>query len=72
MQYQKGNYTISIGLLEDAVKKVPQNAQYRYHLGMALSAAGDHDRAKAELRKALELNLRGNDAQQAQQALAKL
>ena len=72
IQYKKGNYSIAIGLLDDAVKKVPQNAQYRYHLGMALSAAGDHDRAKVELKKALELKLQGDDAQQAQQTLAKL
>ena len=39
---------------------------------MALSGAGDQERAKKELKKALELNLRGDDAQQAQQTLAKL
>jgi Flp pilus assembly protein TadD len=72
VQYRKGNYSIAIGLLDEAVKKNPESAQYRYHLGMALSAAGDNDRAKAELRKALELNLRGDDAQQAQSTLAKL
>ena len=72
IQYKKGNYSIAIGLLDDAVKKAPQSAQYRYHLGMALSAGGDHTRAKEELKKSLELNLRGDDAQQAQQALAKL
>ncbi len=72
VQYKRGNYSIAIGLLDEAVKKNPQSAQYRYHLGMALSAAGDHDRAKAELQKALELKLQGDDAQQAQSALAKL
>ena len=72
MQYKRGNYSIAIGLLDEAVKKNPQSAQYRYHLGMALSAAGDHDRAKVELQKALTLNLGGDDAQQAQLTLAKL
>jgi Flp pilus assembly protein TadD len=72
VQYRKGNYSIAVGLLDEAVKKNPQSAQYRYHLGMALSAAGDNSRAKAELQKALELNLRPDDAQQAQAALAKL
>ncbi len=72
VQYKKGNYSIAVGLLDDAVKKYPQNAQYRYHLGMALSGAGDNGRAKAELQKALELNLHGDDAKQAQSTLAKL
>ena len=72
VQYKKGNYSIAVGLLEDAVKRVPQSPQYRYHLGMALSAAGDPSRAKAELQKALDLKLQGDDAKQAQQALAKL
>jgi tetratricopeptide (TPR) repeat protein len=72
VQYKKGNYSIAVGLLDEAVKKYPQNPQYRYHLGMALSAAGDNGRAKAELQKALELNLHGDDAKQAQLTLAKL
>jgi len=72
VQYKKGNYAIAVSLLDEAVKKAPQSAQYRYHLGMALNATGDHVRAKEELKKSLELNLRGDDAQQAQQALAKL
>jgi Flp pilus assembly protein TadD len=72
VQYKKGNYSIAIGLLDEAVKKYPQSAQYRYHLGMALSAAGDNSRAKAELQKALDLKLQGDDAKLAQSTLSKL
>lgn len=72
IQYKKGNYRVSISLAEDAVKKDPQKADYRYHLGMALSGAGEKDRAKAELQKALQLNLKGTDAQEAQKTLASL
>jgi tetratricopeptide (TPR) repeat protein len=72
IQYKKGNYRVSISLAEDAVKKDPQRADYRYHLGMALRGAGEIDRAKTELQKALQLNLKGTDAQEAQKTLASL
>jgi tetratricopeptide (TPR) repeat protein len=72
IQYKKGNYRVSVSLAEDAVKKEPQKADYRYHLGMALKAAGERGRAKTELQKALELNLKGTDAQDAQKTLALL
>jgi tetratricopeptide (TPR) repeat protein len=72
IQYKKGNYQLSISLLEDALKANPQSAEFRYHLGMALNGAGDKGRAKAELQKALSLNLKGNEAQDAQQTLASL
>jgi len=74
IQYKKGNYIIAVGLLSDVVEKMPQSSEYRYHLGMALSAAGQKDKAKEELRKALQLAppLNHDDAKQAQDALAKL
>ena len=72
IQYKKGNYKVSVSLAEDAVKKQPQSAEYRYHLGMALSSAGDKDRAKSELEKALQLNLKGTEAEDAQKTLASL
>jgi tetratricopeptide (TPR) repeat protein len=72
IQYKKGNYRVSVSLAEDAVKKDPEKADYRYHLGMALHGAGETDRAKAELQKALQLNLKGADAQEAQKTLASL
>ena len=58
----------------EAVQKMPQSAEYRYHLGMALSGAGQKDKAKEELSKALQLAppLKGDDAKQAQDTLAKL
>ena len=74
IQYKKGNYIIAVGLLDEVVQKLPQNPEYRYHLGMALSGAGQKERAKEELRKALQLTppLDHDDAKQAQDALAKL
>ena len=72
IQYKKGNYHVSVALAEDAVKSRPEKADYRYHLGMALMGAGEPVRAKAELQKALQLNLKGTDAEQAQKTLASL
>jgi len=72
IQYKKGNYHVSVSLAEDAVKTRPEKADYRYHLGMALMGAGEPVRAKAELQKALQLNLKGADAEQAQKTLASL
>ena len=37
IQYKKGNYLIAVGLLTEVVNKLPQSAEYRYHLGMALN-----------------------------------
>ena len=74
IQYKKGNYATSVGLLSEVVQKVPQSAEYRYHLGMALNGAGQKDRAKEELSKALQMAppLGQSDAKQAQDTLAKL
>ena len=74
IQYRKGNYPVAVGLLSEVVQKVPQSAEYRYHLGMALSGAGQKNKAKEELSKALQLAppLSHDDAKQAQDTLAKL
>jgi tetratricopeptide (TPR) repeat protein len=72
VMYQRGNYTGAIPLLEDAVKKAPDSSQYHYHLGMALMAAGQKDRGRAQLQTALQMNtpLRPAEKEQAEQALA--
>jgi tetratricopeptide (TPR) repeat protein len=72
IQYKKGNYHVSVALAEDAVRKRPEKPDYRYHLGMALVGAGDRDRGRTELQKALQLNLKGADAEEAQKTLASL
>ena len=68
--YKKGNYSGAVPLLQECVEKAPKQASYRYHLGMALLAGGEKDKAKEQLEAALRLKLTGNDAQQARQALA--
>ena len=73
VMYQRGNYSGAIPLLEDAVKRAPESSQYHYHLGMALLAAGQKDRGRAQLQSALQMSvpLQPADKEQAQQALAR-
>jgi Tfp pilus assembly protein PilF len=71
VMYKKGNYSGAIPLLQDCIKKSPDSAQFRYHLGLALIAAGQKEPGKAQLQAALQMNkLRPPDREQAQQSLA--
>ena len=54
--YKKGNYTGAIPLLEECVKKSPDSAQFHYHLGLALIAAGQKQSGKTQLQSALGMN----------------
>jgi tetratricopeptide (TPR) repeat protein len=70
VMYKKGNYSGAIPLLQDCVKRSPDSAQYRYHLGLALIAAGQQEAGKTQLRAALQMNkLKAADQEQAKQAL---
>ena len=71
VMYKKGNYSGAIPLLEECVKKTPDSAQFRYHLGLALMAAGQKEPGKTQLQAALQMNkLRTAETEQARQALA--
>jgi tetratricopeptide (TPR) repeat protein len=54
--YHKGIYGSAISLLEEAVKKAPQDPSFHYHLGMAYQKAGNLARAREHLQRALEIN----------------
>jgi Tfp pilus assembly protein PilF len=70
VMYKKGNYAGAVPLLQDCVKRSPDSAQYRYHLGLALIAAGQKETGKTQLRAALQMNkLEAADTEQAKQAL---
>lgn len=71
VMYKKGDYTEAIPYLQDCVKKTPDSGQFRYHLGMALVAAGQKEQGKAALQAALKMNLDNADTQLARQALAR-
>lgn len=73
VMYKKGNYSGAIPLLEECVKKSPDSAQFHYHLGLALMAAGQKQSGKTQLQSALEMNnLRHADRSQADQALRQI
>lgn len=71
VMYKKGDYSGAIPYLQDCVKKSPETGQFKFHLGMALVAAGQKQQGKALLETALKMNLDSNDSEQARQALAR-
>jgi tetratricopeptide (TPR) repeat protein len=70
--YRKGAYALAIGLLTEAVKKLPQNPTYHYHLGLVYQKSGDQARAKIHLSRALELDPNYSKANEIRSALAQL
>ncbi|MGA7225294.1 MAG: tetratricopeptide repeat protein, partial [Candidatus Acidiferrales bacterium] len=68
--YKKGDYAGAAALLQECVKKSPDSAEFRYHLGMTLMAGGQKLEGKQQLETALRMRLGSSEAQQAQQALA--
>ncbi len=52
------------------MQKAPDSAEYHYHLGVVLVAAGQKDKGKSQLQAALQMKqLKDADAQQARQTL---
>ncbi len=70
VMYRRGNYAGAMPLLQECVKKSPDSAEFRYHLGMTLLATGQKAKGKQELNDALRMKLDNGEALQAQQALA--
>jgi tetratricopeptide (TPR) repeat protein len=71
VNYKAGNYTKAVQVLKSVVEQQPEQAQFHYHLGMALQKQGDAAGAKHHLARALELgDFTGSD--QARAALAEL
>ena len=59
VMYKMGNYSGAIPLFQECVKKSPDSAQFHYHLGLALMAAGQKEDGQAHIRVALHLNKLG-------------
>ena len=70
--YQKGAYKLAIDLLEDALKKAPQNPTYHYHLGLAYQKTNDRARAREHLEQALRINPNYARAEDIRKALAEM
>jgi tetratricopeptide (TPR) repeat protein len=53
--HQRGDYTASISLLEEAADASPNQAMIRYHLGMSYIATSQFAKASEQLQKAREM-----------------
>jgi tetratricopeptide (TPR) repeat protein len=70
--YKKGIYTSAIDLLEENVKKAPQDSTYYYHLGLAYEKSNKVEQARNMLQHAIKLDPKSPHADEIHQALAEL
>ncbi|MCI0350782.1 MAG: tetratricopeptide repeat protein [Acidobacteriales bacterium] len=70
--YNKGLYPLAQDLLEDCVRKAPQNATYQYHLGLVLQKQNERVKARRHLEQVLKLDPKYPDAKNVRQALSEL
>jgi tetratricopeptide (TPR) repeat protein len=70
--YHKGAYASAVDLLQDAIKKSPDNATYHYHLGLVYLKQNERARAKEQLQKSLQINPKFAQADDARKALDQL
>nr|WP_236888509.1 tetratricopeptide repeat protein [Desulfoluna limicola] len=68
--YRKGLYDSAISEFKDSLEKLPENPVVNYHLGLALHASGNIEKARASLVKALQLNPDFKGADEARGILA--
>lgn len=67
--YKKGAYGLAIDLLEEAVKRVPQNPTYHYHLGLAYDKTHDRAKTRTQFEKVLQLDPNYSKASEIKQTL---
>jgi tetratricopeptide (TPR) repeat protein len=67
--YNNAAYSVAAPLFEQAVKAVPNNQTYRYHLGLTYQKLNDTARAKTEFEKVVALNPDSPLAEQAKRFL---
>jgi len=67
--YHNGAYSVAVPLFEDAVKKVPGNLTYHYHLGLTYQKLNESGRARAEFEKTINLDPKSPLANEARRAL---
>jgi tetratricopeptide (TPR) repeat protein len=68
--YKKGLATLAIDPLEQSARTDPSNAIYQYHLGFAYLKAGDKEKGRAALERALKLKPDSEMAGEARKALS--
>jgi Flp pilus assembly protein TadD len=70
--YNKGSYNLAIDLLQDAIRKAPNNSTFHYHLGLAYAKVKKEDEATKHLKKALQLGPNEAEANQIREALSQI
>jgi tetratricopeptide (TPR) repeat protein len=70
--FHNGAFSVAAPLLEDAVKKAPDNSGYHYHLGLTYQNLNDSVRARTELEKAISLDPKSPIAEEARRALSRM
>ena len=70
--YHNGAFSVAVPLLEDAVKKVPGNLAYRYHLGLTYQKLNETVQARSQFDKIIDLDPKSPFAEQARQALSNI
>lgn len=70
--YKKQQPALAVPQFEQSVAKMPGNAVFQYHLGMAYAGAGQTEKARRALEEALRLNPSFDGAEQAKQTLSSL
>ena len=70
--YKKGLTGQAVDTLKDSVTKQPERADFNYHLGLALAKNGDARSARQTLEKALRLDPKASEAQEARTVLTQL
>ena len=69
--YRKGLFESGISEFKESLEKLPENATVNYHLGLALYATGDVEKAKVSLEKALAISSDFKGADEARSILAR-
>jgi tetratricopeptide (TPR) repeat protein len=70
--YHNGAYSVAAPLFEEAVKKVPSNATYHFHLGLTYQKLNDNGRARSELERSMSLAPKSPIADKAREAIGQI
>ena len=70
--YKKGLPGLAVPILRESVDKVPNNARYHYHLGLAYAKIGNNEEARKALEQALRLDPTFDGSADARRVLAGL
>ena len=70
--YRRGMYPLAQELLEDCVRRAPQNPNYQYHLGLVLQKQNEKAKARRHLEQVLKIDPQYPDAPKVREALSEL